>query len=83
VTPAAGRHIAHLHALADAGEKEAGAAAREASEALAGMLGWTPEELKAHFRKILAGPPAKPGDVARVAALFGLVVIPDAEAEAS
>jgi hypothetical protein len=80
---AATERTERLHALADAAEKEAGSAAREASEALADMLGWTPAELKAHFRKILAGPPAKPGDVARVAALFGLVVVPGPEDEGS
>lgn len=71
MTAPAGRHIAHVHALADAAQKEAASAARHARGAGADLLG------------ILAGPPAKPGGVARVAAPFGLVVIPDAEAEAS
>lgn len=69
--------IAHLHQLADEGVKEAGSAARAAHEARAAMFGMTPGELKAHYRKILAGPPVSPEGLAKVAALFGLVVIPD------
>ena len=41
------------------------------------MFGMAPGELKAHYRRILAGPPVSPDGLAKVAALFGLVVIPD------
>lgn len=77
----ASEHIARLHALADEGEAEAMAAARAADEATAALLGWTVAELKAHYRKVNAGPPARREDVARVMALFGLVIAPEPAAE--
>jgi hypothetical protein len=78
-TARAGRHLTRLHALSDTDEKEAGAAARAAHEARAALLGMTTDELKARYRKILAGPPATREAQARVAALFGLVLLPEPE----
>jgi hypothetical protein len=65
----------------DGAEREPGSAARAAHEARAALLGMTPAELHARYQRILAGPPASPEGVAKVAALFGLVVVPDAERE--
>jgi hypothetical protein len=43
----------------------------------------TPAELHARYQKILGDEPASPEGVAKVAALFGLVVIPEHKDEGS